>query len=151
AGIWPFGAGTIELPAQAKSLFLPHQPYLPIGSLREAVSYPSPSGTFSDEAIADALRVLELEQLARRLDEVEPWEQQLSIDEQQRLTFARVFLQRPDWIFMDDATGALDEAMEKRIYGILAERLPGASVLSITNRPTVAGYHRRRWTFQPAG
>jgi len=52
---------------------------------------------------------------------------------------------------MDDATGALDEAMEKRIYGILAERLPGASVLSITNRPTVAGYHQRRWTFRPAG
>jgi len=151
AGIWPFGAGTIELPAQAKPLFLPHQPYLPIGSLREAVSYPSPSGTFPDEAIADALRLLGLEQLARRLDDVEPWEQQLSIDEQQRLTFARVFLQHPDWIFMDDATGALDEAMEKRIYGILAERLPGASVLSITNRPTVAGYHQRRWTFRPAG
>jgi putative ATP-binding cassette transporter len=151
AGIWPFGAGKIGLPAQAKPLFLPHQPYLPIGSLREAVSYPSPAGTFSDEAIADALRLLDLEQLAGRLDDTEPWDQQLSIDEQQRLTFARVFLQKPDWIFMDDATGALDESMEKRIYGILAERLPSASVLSITNRPTVAGYHQCRWIFRPGG
>jgi putative ATP-binding cassette transporter len=151
AGIWPFGAGRIELPAAARPLFLPHQPYLPIGSLREAVSYPSPSGTFPDEAIAESLRILGLEQLAGRLDETEPWDQQLSIDEQQRLTFARVFLQRPDWIFMDDATGALDEAMEKRIYGIMAERLPAASVLSITNRPTVAGYHRRQWAFRPGG
>jgi vitamin B12/bleomycin/antimicrobial peptide transport system ATP-binding/permease protein len=149
AGIWPFGSGSIEVPEGARSLFLPHQPYLPIGSLREAVSYPSPAGTFSDEAMADALRLIGLGHLASRLDESEPWEQQLSIDEQQRLTFARIFLQRPDWIFMDDATGALDEAMEKEVYGLLAKQLPGAAVLSITNRPTVAGYNQCQWVLEP--
>jgi vitamin B12/bleomycin/antimicrobial peptide transport system ATP-binding/permease protein len=149
AGIWPFGSGEIELPEHARSLFLPHQPYLPIGSLREAVSYPSPVGTFSDEQITDALRVIGLDHLVHRLDDTEPWEQQLSIDEQQRLTFARIFLQRPDWIYMDDATGALDEAMEKQVYGILAKHLPGAAVLSITNRPTVAGYNQCQWLLEP--
>jgi vitamin B12/bleomycin/antimicrobial peptide transport system ATP-binding/permease protein len=149
AGIWPFGSGAIELPAGARSLFLPHQPYLPIGSLREAVSYPSPAGTFSDEAMAAALRLIGLGHLATRLDDSEPWEQQLSIDEQQRLTFARIFLQRPDWIFMDDATGALDESMEKEVYGLLAQQLPDAAVLSITNRPTVAGYNQCQWLLEP--
>jgi vitamin B12/bleomycin/antimicrobial peptide transport system ATP-binding/permease protein len=149
AGIWPFGSGQIELPEHARSLFLPHQPYLPIGSLREAVSYPSPAGTFSDEAIAEALKLIGLEHLVQRLDDAEPWEQQLSIDEQQRLTFARIFLQRPDWIYMDDATGALDEAMEKQVYGILAKHLPDAAVLSITNRPTVAGYNQCQWLLEP--
>ena len=124
--------------------------YLPIGTLREAVSYPAAAGTFADDAIADALRLLDLDHLAGRLDESEPWDQQLSVDEQQRLTFARAFLHQPDWLILDDATGALDEAMEQRVYETLAQRLPTTAVLSITNRPTVAHFHQRHWSIAAA-
>jgi putative ATP-binding cassette transporter len=145
AGLWPFGKGQIELPGQALPLFLPSQPYLPIGTLRDAVCYPSPTGTFSDQVIAEALRSLDLGHLVARLDDSEPWDQQLSLDEAQRLTFARAVLHEPAWVVMDDATGALDEAMEKRVYDILQQRLPRAAVLSITNRAAVSQYHQRHW------
>jgi putative ATP-binding cassette transporter len=146
AGIWPFGTGRIGMPAQARSLFLTQRPYLPMGTLRDVVSYPARADTFSDEAIREALRFLDLGRLEHSLDETAQWEQQLTADEQQRLTIARVLLHKPDWIFMDGATGALDEAMEKRVYEILAERLPAATVMSMTHRPAVADYHARRWT-----
>jgi putative ATP-binding cassette transporter len=149
AGIWTFGHGRIEMPAQAYPLFLPTQPYLPIGTLREAISYPSRVGCFSDAQITTVLGLLDLNHLATRLDESEPWDEQLSGDEQQRLTFARAFLHEPEWIVMDDATGALDEEMEKRVYELLQKRLPHATVLSITNRATVARYHQRSWSLGP--
>ena len=149
AGIWPFGKGSIELPAQAYPLFLPTQPYLPIGTLREAISYPSQAGTFTDAQITTVLHLLDLDHLTTRLDDSEPWDEQLSGDEQQRLTFARAFLHEPDWIVMDDATGALDEEMEKRVYELLQQRLPKTTVLSITNRATVAPYHQQRWAMVP--
>ena len=151
AGIWPFGTGRIEVPAQARSLFLPQRPYLPIGTLRDVVAYPAAADVFRDEKIREVLRLMDLGRLEIRLDETAQWEQQLSGDEQQRLTFARVLLHEPDWIFMDDATAALDEAMEKRVYGLLAERLPGATVMSMTRRPAVARYHTRRWTMVSNG
>ena len=129
----------------------PHQAYLPIGTLREAVSYPAAAGTFSDEAIAEALQLVDLGHLAGRLDESEPWDQQLSVDEQQRLTFARAFLHRPTGSSWTTPPAALDEAMEQRVYKTLAQRLPGTAVLSITNRPTVAQFHQRHWTIVAAG
>ena len=118
-------AGASRCRRRARTLFLPHQA---VSADRHACArrfpIPSPAGTFSDEAIAEALRLLDLGHLAGRLDESEPWDQQLSVDEQQRLTFARAFLHKPDWLIMDDATGALDEAMEQRVYETLAQRLP---------------------------
>ncbi len=151
AGIWPFGTGRIGMPAGARSLFLPQRPYLPMGTLRDAVSYPVPADTFPNEKIREALQLLELGRLAIRLDETAQWEQHLTVDEQQRLTIARVLLHEPVWIFMDDATAALDEAMEKRVYEILAAQLPAATVMSMTHRPAVAQYHTRRWTIVSNG
>jgi putative ATP-binding cassette transporter len=151
AAIWPFGSGRIAMPGRARTLFLPHQAYLPIGSLRMAISYPAAADTFADDAIVEALTVVDLGHLANRLDESEPWDQELSVDEQQRLTFARAFLHKPDWLIMDDATGALDEAMEERVYKAIAQRLPSTAVLSITNRPTVAQFHQRHWSFAASG
>ena len=145
AGIWPFGSGSIEMPAKAHSLFLPQQPYLPMGTLRDAACYPAPAGTFPDERIREGFELVDLGHLAGRLDESDAWNERLSGDEQQRLTFARALLHQPDWIVIDDATATLDEAMEKRVYDLLAQKLPKASVLSITNRPGVAQYHQRRW------
>ncbi|MGH7789440.1 MAG: ABC transporter ATP-binding protein/permease [Candidatus Binatia bacterium] len=149
AGIWPFGGGRIALPVEARTLFLPHQPYLPIGTLREAISYPATGGSFTDDAIRDNLHLVDLAHLAGRLDDNESWDQQLSSDEQQRLVFVRALLHAPDWIIMDDATASLDEAMEKKVYDVLGQYLPNVTLLSITNRPAVAQYHRRQWTIVP--
>jgi vitamin B12/bleomycin/antimicrobial peptide transport system ATP-binding/permease protein len=150
AGIWPFGTGRIDVPARARMLFVPQRPYLPLGSLRVAVSYPAPEGTFTDDRIRDVLEALGLGRLTTRLDETEPsWAQQLSPNEQQRLGIARVLLNVPDWVFLDKATSALDDDMEKRVYALLAERLPRATVISIVHRPEVAAYHTRRWTIAP--
>jgi putative ATP-binding cassette transporter len=81
-----------------------------------------------------------------RLDRQESWDQALSADEQQRVVLARVLLHAPDWIFADDATASLDEVTERRVYEIIRNRLPKATVVSITQRPGVLPYHERRWT-----
>jgi putative ATP-binding cassette transporter len=151
AGIWPFGSGRIEVPTKGKTLFLSHRPYLPIGSLRAAVTYPSPADAFSDQQIGDVFAKLELSHLVTRLDETRHWEQDLSSDEQQRLIFARVLLQEPAWLFMDDATTEISERMERRVYELLNERMPSSAVMSITNREAVAAYHTIRWLLSPAG
>jgi putative ATP-binding cassette transporter len=148
AGIWPFGQGRIEVPAGARVLFVPQQAYLPLGSLRSVVSYPSAEG-FPDERVREALRALGLEHLEDKLDEVEPWDQQLSGSEQQRLALARVLLNQPDWVFLDKATSELDESMEKRVYELLAERLPHSTIISVAHRPSLLPYHDRRWQLSP--
>jgi putative ATP-binding cassette transporter len=149
AGIWPFGKGRIEVPAGARMLFLPQRPYLPLGSLRAVVSHPAREGAFSDERIGEVLRLLGLGHLAARLGELEPWDQQLSGHEQQRLAIARVLLNEPDWVFLDKATSELEEGVEKRVYDLLAERLPHAAVISVAHRPAVEAHHAKRWTLVP--
>jgi putative ATP-binding cassette transporter len=149
AGIWPFGKGRIELPPDASMLFVSREPYLPLGSLRAAVSYPAAEGAFSDERIREVLGLLGLESLGARLNEVAPWDEQLTGHEQQRLGIARVLLNEPAWVFLDKATSALDEPMEKRVYELLAEHLPASTIISIAHRPKVEGYHRKRWTLAP--
>ncbi len=148
AGLWPFGSGRIDLPPRDRMLFVAQRPYLPIGTLRAVLSYPAASGTFSDERIREVLRVLELEHLQDRLDEAAPWEQQLSGNEQQRISLARVLLQEPDWVMLDEATSTLDGATEQRIYELLIERLPRASMVSITARPGAVEGFRKRWTLE---
>jgi vitamin B12/bleomycin/antimicrobial peptide transport system ATP-binding/permease protein len=149
AGIWPFGKGCIELPPEDRMLFVPQWPYLPRGSLRVAVSYPAGERAFSDERIRDVLRLLGLERLAARLDDTEPWDQLLSPHEQQRLAIARVFLNEPDWVFLDKATSALDEETEERVQELLAARLPHTTVISVADRSTGGTYYGRRWTLTP--
>ena len=149
AGRWPFGRGRIELPARSRSMFLAQRPYLPIATLRAAVSYPAPEGAFPDAKIREVLRDVELGDLAERLDETDHWEKRLSGGEQQRVAIARVLLHEPEWIFLDDATAALDEDGERRAYALLAKRLPRTTVVSTAHRPSVAPYHARRWTLVP--
>jgi putative ATP-binding cassette transporter len=145
AGIWPFGTGRVRVPEHAHVLFLPQKPYLPLGTLREVVTYPSEPGTFSDDVVAEALRLCEIPALTARLDARENWALQLSLGEQQRLAIARALLQRPDWLFLDEATASLDEAIEARLYRLLQERLPAATIVSIAHRPGVAAYHAKRF------
>jgi len=151
AGIWPYGHGRIRVPAAARVLFLPQKPYIPIGTLREAVAYPGTDATFPNDAIRAALEAVKLEGLTARLDERQNWSMQLSGGEQQRLALARALLHRPDWLFLDEATAALDEATERHLYEVLGDQLPHSTIVSIAHRPTVAAYHQRRLALTPAG
>jgi putative ATP-binding cassette transporter len=144
AGIWPFGSGRVELPARGRALFLPQRPYVPLGTLKRAVCYPEDEARFPDEAVAEALSAAELPHLVPRLHEAEAWERRLSGGEQQRLALARALLLKPDWLFLDEATASLDPAAEERLYARLREALPGAALISIAHRPTVAQFHERR-------
>jgi putative ATP-binding cassette transporter len=149
AGIWPFGTGRIERPDLERMLFVPQRPYLPIGTLRAAVSYPAAEGTFSDPQIREALRLLGIGSLAERIGDTEPWDYALSAHEQQILAMVRVLLHRPDWILLDDATSGLDEATERRIYEVLLEALPQATVISLGAHAGVMDLLPQRWTFSP--
>src|SRR4029434_6971305 len=115
AGIWPFGCGEIRGPRDRHALFLPQKPYLPIGTLREVVSYPMPAGGVDDVTLHEALGAVGLSGLAGRLGEAGHWALQLSPGEQQRIAFARALIQKPDWLFLDEATSAVDEATEARL------------------------------------
>ena len=142
AGIWPYGSGTITLPAGAKRLFLPQRPYLVLGSLRRALSYPRTAAA-SDEEIARILTCVGLDHFSARLDDVDDWSRILSLGEQQRLAFARILLIRPNWIFLDEATSALDEPRERALYELLHQELPSASIISIGHRSTLFALHDR--------
>lgn len=149
AGLWPFGQGVIRIPRSAKALFLPQKPYMPIGTLREALSYPDSPDSIADGAAREALTLCRLEHLVDRLDESANWSLVLSPGEQQRLSFARALLVRPAWLFLDEASSALDEATESRMYQLVAERLPDATIVSIAHKPTVLRFHDRRLVIDP--
>ncbi|CAH2778683.1 MAG: Efflux ABC transporter, permease/ATP-binding protein [uncultured Caballeronia sp.] len=141
AGLWPFGDGTIDAPVDAKMMFIPQTSYLPIGTLRAVLSYPSAGGAFSDEESREVLRQCNLEAYANRLDESAHWARNLSPGEQQRLAAARVLLHKPDFVFLDEATSALDAENELHIYNTITERLPKAAILSVAHRESVAMFH----------
>ena len=144
AGIWPFGRGEIRGPHARDILFLPQKPYLPIGTVREVVSYPMPAGGVDDVTLCEALEDVGLRDLAERLNEVGHWALQLSPGEQQRIAFARALVQKPDWLFLDEATSAVDEATEARLYRLVRERLTGTTVFSVGHRATLRPFHSRQ-------
>ena len=143
-GLWPWGRGRVELPNDAPIFFLPQQPYVPRGSLRAIVSYPAPSRSIDDAALAFALKQVGLEALVGRLEESAAWEQVLTLGELQRLGFARVLLHKPKWIFIEEATDSLDLEAEAAMMQLLREELPGVTVLIIGYRITLEGNHSRR-------
>jgi putative ATP-binding cassette transporter len=151
AGIWPFGAGAIERPDADACLFLPQKPYLPIGTLRAAVAYPARPETFTDEELRERLRQCRLEHLVDRLDESDHWERRLSPGEQQRVAFARALLHRPQWLFLDEASSALDSDMEGQLYALLERELPETTWVSIGHRAAIERFHRRRLAFRGDG
>jgi putative ATP-binding cassette transporter len=144
SGIWPFGSGTIDIPAGASVMLLPQRPYIPMGTLRGAVSYPAVEGAHDDAAIVAALEAVRLPALVTRLDEEANWSQVLSGGEQQRLAVARALLARPDWLLLDESTSALDEPLEDAIYAAIARLLPETSVISIGHRSSLIDNHDRR-------
>jgi len=151
AGIWPFGRGEIRAARDARILFLPQRPYLPIGVLRDVVSYPMPARGVDDGTLREALEAVGLNELAVRLDETSHWALRLSPGEQQRIAFARALVQKPEWLFLDEATSAVDEATEARLYRLVRERLAETTVFSIGHRATLHAFHTRRLVVQLAG
>ena len=112
-------------------------------------AYPSVEGAYSDADITAALQAVKLPKIADRLDEERAWPLTLSLGEQQRLAVARALLEKPDWLFLDEATAALDEPTEAEIYRVIKERLPGTTVVSIGHRSTLAAFHDRRMEMRP--
>ncbi|HEY8879440.1 MAG TPA: ABC transporter ATP-binding protein/permease [Roseateles sp.] len=150
AGIWPYGNGRIRMPEGSRLLFLPQKSYIPPGSLRAAVSFPSPEGGFDDAACRDALRSCGLAAFEDRLDETARWGQQMSLGEQQRLAFARALLHRPDYLFLDEATSALDPRNEQLMYHVLLMRLPETALVSVAHHTSVEAFHLHKFNLLPA-
>jgi putative ATP-binding cassette transporter len=148
AGIWPYWKGRVRLPKGARLLFLPQKPYLPIGTLKRAVTYPADTAKFGDRQIAEALEAVGLAQLAGDLERSENWAQVLSGGEQQRVAFARVLLNEPDWLFLDEATASLPEDAQEALYRLLKQRLPRTTLVSIGHRASLRAYHGRQLAWQ---
>lgn len=144
SGLWPWGSGTVLLPANDGVVFMPQRPYMPIGPLREAIAFPMDSCTCSDEAMVAALHRVGLSNLAERLDQIQTWEQVLTLGEQQRLGFARLLLHRGTWIFLQEATDALDPHGEQEMMRLLAEEFPDATILTVGYHTGLEAHHQRR-------
>jgi putative ATP-binding cassette transporter len=144
AGLWPWGGGTIEVQKGAKLMLLPQRPYVPIGTLRRAATYPDPAESRSVEEVAQAFRRVGLEHLIDRLDEEAPWDQTLSGGEKQRLAFARIFLHKPDIIVLDEATAALDPNSQDELMAHLSERPEQTTLVSVGHRPELEAFHSRK-------
>jgi putative ATP-binding cassette transporter len=143
AGIWPFGNGSVAIPADASVMMLPQRPYFPIGTLQAAIAYPGETERFSADQVRDALALVGLPQLGSRLAEEAHWNRMLSLGEQQRLGLARALLHAPDYLFLDEATASLDEPSEAALYKLLTEKLPQTTVVSIGHRSTLDAFHQR--------
>jgi putative ATP-binding cassette transporter len=143
AGVWPFGSGTIAIPADATLMMLPQRPYFPLGSLQAAIAYPAEAGAYSPDQVGEALVAVGLPLLAPRLEEEAHWNRTLSLGEQQRLGLARALLLKPGYLFLDEATASLDEASEATLYRLLEEKLPATTIVSIGHRSTLQAFHQR--------
>lgn len=143
AGIWPWGGGKISAPPCEDMAFLPQRPYMPLGTLRYALTYPAAADSYSDAHIRRALERCGLGQFAQSLDQQRRWDKALSLGEQQRLAFARLLLLKPRWVFLDEATSALDSDSQHRVLSLFDNELKASTLLSIGHRPDLATYHTR--------
>ena len=149
AGIWPYGEGRIRTLEGIHVMVVPPKPYIPIGTLRAAVTYPAVPGTYTDGDIQSALVDTHLGDLVDQLDREDVWSQHLSSGEQQRLALARALLMRPDWLFLDELTSAVEEKLEAELYAVLARRLPKTTIMSIGHHSAVIGLHQRHLEMSP--
>lgn len=144
AGLWPWGEGSIELPDDEHMFFMPPRPFLPTGRLRSAICYPSSSKDFEQAELEYALNLVGVGDLIEHLDDVADWEKTLEREQQQRLGLARVLLQKPKWIMMQEAFDSLDPEGEVDMIRIIERKLPNSTLLSITKQPTIQAMHTRR-------
>jgi len=144
AGLWPHADGEVRRPSGTQALFLSQRPYLPLGDLRTAIAYPAQGEPGDDARMQQALRQVNLAHLAERLDEPSDWSRILSLGEQQRLAFSRVLFNRPQVVFLDESTSAMDEGLEHALYSLLREQLPATLLVSVGHRSTLAAFHSHR-------
>jgi vitamin B12/bleomycin/antimicrobial peptide transport system ATP-binding/permease protein len=145
AGLWPWGEGEITLAQGAKMFLMPQKPYIPLGTLRRATTYPRSAEDFDDKEIAETLEMVGLEHLVEKLDDEDAqWDRTLSGGEQQRLAFARLFLHQPDIVVMDEATSALDPESQAMLMEKLGEHLPKTAIISVGHRPELEAFHERK-------
>ena len=150
AGIWPWGHGHVDLPADGAMFAVGPRPFLPEGTLRRAIAFPVPAGEHDDAALSDALGQVGLESLVQRLDETADWARTLTAAELQRLSFARLLLHRPKWFVLGDATEALDPVSADAMLQLLAEKLPQAGMVLIGRHPGSVEIFNRHMTLQRA-
>ena len=143
AGLWPWGRGRVELPIGNEIFFMPPRPYLPIESLRETISYPSPPDAFAPELIKQVLRRVELQELVGRLEETNAWETHLGLEQQQRLGIARMLLHKPRWILLQEALDSLAEESAMAMMHLICQELPEAGILTVTNQSAIEVFHHR--------
>jgi putative ATP-binding cassette transporter len=142
ARLWPYASGTVRQPGDERDArFLSQVPYLPLGDLRSVLCYPDDAAEMPDEKLIAALNEVSLGHLGTRLNEDIDWSKTLSPGEQQRVAFARVLLQEPAVIFLDESTSAIDEGQEFALYRLLRSRLPDTIMVSVTHRGTVKQHH----------
>ncbi len=153
AGLWPWGQGNIVVPRGAKMVLMPQRPYIPLGSLRRAATYPLSPADAPDGTVRELMATVGLGYLADHLDEEAPWNRTLSGGECQRLAFVRLMLHQPDIVVMDEATSALDPPSQEHLMKLVAERLPHTAIVSIAHRPELEAFHHRKLVFerQPGG
>lgn len=146
ASLWAYGEGEIIMPQNADMMVLPQKPYLPLLDLWGVLAYPKKDVTFSREEVQEILKVVGLENLEEFLDEPQVHggmlENSLSGGEKQRLAFARLFLQKPEIIFLDECTSALDVEWQDKMYNELLERLPDSILVSISHRAELKKFHK---------
>jgi vitamin B12/bleomycin/antimicrobial peptide transport system ATP-binding/permease protein len=148
AGLWPWGSGTIHLPPRHSMMFMPQRPYLPLGSLHAAVSYPAEPDRFGGAAVGAALERVGLDHLVPLLEREERWDKDLSLEEQQRLAFARLLLHEPRWVLLEDAMGALEDDHRRLMISIFEHELADAAVISISGRSAKKGFYTRTLEFR---
>jgi len=143
AGLWPFGSGRISLPAGARTMFLPERPYMPDGTLRAAITYPASPSEFTDEQLNAALARVDLTRLGASLDRRSRWSRELSYDDEARLTFARLLLLKPDWIFTEQSIDTLDERQQRIFRSILDDELKQAALVTVAGRASTSDFYQR--------
>jgi vitamin B12/bleomycin/antimicrobial peptide transport system ATP-binding/permease protein len=146
AGLWPWGSGSVRLPAGAKVAFLPQRPYMPLGTLRQVLSYPDDGTDATDDVLRQALTRSGLRRLIPRMDEEEKWDKVLSGGEQQRIGFARLLVMQPDIVIMDEATAALDAASQDAMMELFRDELARVTLISVGHRSELEEYHDRKLT-----
>jgi len=145
AGLWPWGRGRILLPGDGDIFFMPQRPYMPLGTLCEAICYPTSPNACDVETIHDALRRTELDTLIPRLAERDSWEQSLPTEVLQRIGFARLLIHRPRWIFLEEASSALDADARAAMMRLLCDAVPKAAIVTFSQDPALRAFHHRHF------
>ena len=146
AGLWPWGGGSVEIKKGASLFLLPQRPYVPVGSLKRAATYPEAPDSKSDKDVAEALEAVGLAHLAEKIAEEGPWDQTLSGGEKQRLAIARILLHNPDILVLDEATAALDPKSQDELMALLVDRSPNTTIISVGHRKELEAFHTRKLT-----